>query len=163
MESRAIEAADDPARQARLAVALTREAESLADLKQTDAALELLDKAVRIWSKLWPTRPLPAGVARGTFRITLGAGPASPNSGQIRRRRKTRCRARGVVEGSMLRTNSSRWPARKLSRAAVIGYGKTDCSTPQGDAVRQLGLDQAAANLRLALTMGYSDLGTLRV
>ncbi len=49
----------------------------------------------------------------------------------------------------------------ELSRATVIGYGKTTVNA-DGTAVRQLGLDLAAANLRLALTMGYNDLGTIR-
>jgi hypothetical protein len=49
----------------------------------------------------------------------------------------------------------------ELNRATVIGYGKTTVNA-LGDAVRQLGLDQAAANLRLALTMGFSDLAMIR-
>ena len=48
-----------------------------------------------------------------------------------------------------------------MSRATLIGYGKT-ALTAQGETVRQLGLDQAAANLRLAFAHGYNNLGLLR-
>ena len=160
MESRAIEAADDPARQARLAFAQTREAESLADLKQTASALELLDKAVKAWSKLVANPAAPTGVREGLseslwerarlFR-TLGK---SADADTFDREREAMWMGRAPKELVAL-------AGEEASRATVIGYGKTTVN-PQGGAVRQLGLDQAAANLRLAITLGYSDLGTLR-
>ena len=46
---------------------------------------------------------------------------------------------------------------RQLERALVIGYGKTSISD-RARAVRDLDLDQAAANLRLAIARGFRDL-----
>jgi len=160
MESLADPAPDDRALQASLAIALTQEAESLADLKQSDAALELFDKAVTIWSKLAPNSAPPGHVREG-FSESLW------NRARILRRL-----GRSVDADTLDVEREALWKGRALqelvalagdeaSRAAVIGYGKT-AGSPRGRAVRQLGLDQAAANLRLAIALGYNDLGTLR-
>ena len=160
MESRAMEAADDPARHARLAAAQTREAESLADLKQTASALELLDKAVIIWSKLLANPASPADVRQGLSEslweraVLLRTLGRSADAEKIDVEREGLWRAQSPNELVAL-------AGEEANRAAVIGYGKTALNT-QGQAVRQFGLDQAAANLRLALTMGYSDLGKLQ-
>ena len=52
--------------------------------------------------------------------------------------------------------------ALKLTKlATLIGYGKTSVP-PAGLAVRELDLDQAAANLRLAVAQGFRDLRVLQ-
>jgi serine/threonine protein kinase/tetratricopeptide (TPR) repeat protein len=160
MESRAIEAPGDPARQVQLAIALTREAESLADLKQTDAALELLDKAVTIWSKLGAISASPGHVRAGLseslwerarlFR-TLGK---STDADKLDEEREAVWKGRAPGELVAL-------VGEELNRVTLIGYGKTTVGA-LGGSVRQLDLDQAAANLRLAIALGYSDLGRLR-
>ena len=48
----------------------------------------------------------------------------------------------------------------QMSRATVVGYGKT--TDAQGAPCGNSALDQAADNLRLALRMGYNNLGLLR-
>ncbi len=50
---------------------------------------------------------------------------------------------------------------RQLERALVIGYGKTSVSD-RARAVRELELDQAADNVRLAIARGFNDLRKLR-
>ena len=50
---------------------------------------------------------------------------------------------------------------KEANRAATIGYGRTAVSR-EGQSVRQLDLDQAAANLRLAILQGFKDLRILR-
>jgi serine/threonine-protein kinase len=50
---------------------------------------------------------------------------------------------------------------REATRATMIGFGKTPISQA-AQAVRKLDLDQAAANLRLGIDRGFTDLGRLR-
>ena len=50
---------------------------------------------------------------------------------------------------------------RQLERAVAIGYGKTSVSE-RARAVRELDLDQSAANLRLAIEQGFRDLRMLQ-
>jgi hypothetical protein len=160
MASRASEAPDDPARQARLAVALTREAESLVDKNQTDPALELLDEAVKIGLKLAAISAAPEHARerlseslweRARILRTLGE---SGDADKLDVERKALWNGRAPKELVAL-------AGEEASRATLIGYGKT-AMNPHGGAVRQRGLDQAATNLRLAITLGYSELGKLR-
>ena len=50
---------------------------------------------------------------------------------------------------------------RETEKAAMIGYGKIPL-TESGRAVRERDLNQAAANLKLAISLGFNDLATLR-
>jgi tetratricopeptide (TPR) repeat protein len=50
---------------------------------------------------------------------------------------------------------------KHASRANLIGYGKTPVS-PQAKAVRELDLDQAADEVKLAIERGFKDLGMLK-
>lgn len=50
---------------------------------------------------------------------------------------------------------------RRTTRAAMIGYGKTSIS-PAASIVRDLDLDQAAEDLRMAVSLGFRDLDMLR-
>ena len=50
---------------------------------------------------------------------------------------------------------------KQTTEAALIGYGNTPVS-PVALSVRQLDLDQAAANLQLAVARGFRDLGKLQ-
>jgi eukaryotic-like serine/threonine-protein kinase len=159
-ESFAASEPDDPARQTRLAVALTREAESVADLKEIDAALELLDKAVAIWSKLAASTAPPEDVRKGL------------SESLWERARLLRSRDQAADADKLDLEREALWKGRasgerialvgeELKRASVIGYGKTTVPA-EGRLVRELVLDQAAANLRLAIGLGYSDLDMLR-
>ena len=53
------------------------------------------------------------------------------------------------------------WHSSRRRRAALIGYGKTPVS-PMGVSVRGLDLDQAAANLKLAVARGFRDLAVVK-
>ena len=142
---------DDPARQVRLAFALTREAESLADFKQTDRALELLDRAVKIWSQL------------AVNSATVEHWREGLSESLWERARLLRTQGKSVDAEKLDGDREALWKGR-ARRARCIGRRGTqpcdgdwlrqdDCNA-DGTAVRQLGLDLAAANLRLALTMG---------
>ena len=158
--SRAIGAADEPARRVRLAVAQTREAESLADLKQTASALELLDKAVMVWSKPMANPAAPAGVREGLSESLWERARLLRTLGRTVDAEKTDLEREGLWKGRSP-NDLVALAGEEASRAAVIGYGKTALDA-QGETVRQLELDQAAANLRLSFTMGYSELGKLK-
>ena len=151
---------DDPVRQAQVAVALTREAESLADLKQTDEALKLVDRGIIIWSKLGAMSP-PTGNVRQGLSESLWE-----------RARLLRARAKSADADTLDQEREALWKGQapadlvalvteEVNRATVVGYGRTALAAP-GETARQLGLDQAAANLRLAIELGYSDLSKLR-
>jgi hypothetical protein len=160
MESRAIEAPDDPERQARLAVALTREAESFADKKQADRAIELLDKAVKIWSKLAAISAAPEHVREGRSETLWVRAGLLRSKGQTADADKLDIEREALWKGRAPKELVA-LAGEEANRASLIGYGKTTL-TEQGEFVRQRGLDQAAANLRLAIDLGFSDLGMLR-
>jgi tetratricopeptide (TPR) repeat protein len=151
---------DDPARQASLAVALTRESESLADLKQTNTALETLDKAITIWSKLAAIPAVPDIVSKGLSESLwerarlLRASGKSADAEKLDLQREALWKGRAAGELVALADEEA-------SRATLIGLGATPISE-EGQYVRQLDLDQAAAHLRLAIGLGYSDLTILR-
>ena len=49
---------------------------------------------------------------------------------------------------------------QQVTRAALVGYGKTPISEP-ARSIREIDLDQAAENLRMAVSLGFRDLGML--
>jgi tetratricopeptide (TPR) repeat protein len=160
MESLAGIAPNDPAPQLRLAIAWTREAESLVDLNEAREALELLDKAVATASKLAAT-PAPLGGVREARSEALWE-----------RARLLRTLGRSAEAANLDTEREALWKGRspaelvalageQASRATLIGYGKTKLSD-QGKLVRRLDLNQAAANLRLAIVLGYNDFAKLR-
>jgi tetratricopeptide (TPR) repeat protein len=160
VESIAGPAEDEPARQAWLAAAMTRQAESLADLDQTEKALELLARAVGVWTSLVSVSPS-APLAREGQSESLWE-----------QARILRNKGRGTDADRLDADRQALWKGQspsglimlageEMSRATVIGYGKTPL-TPQGESVRKLELDEAAAHLRLALSLGYRDLAALR-
>jgi hypothetical protein len=160
MESLAGQVPDDHGRQASRAVALTRESESLADLKRTDEALELLDKAISIWSRLTAIpavlEPVRKGLSESLWeraRLFRALGK-SADADKLDQEREALWKGRDPGELVVL-------VGEEASRATVIGFGET-AIREKGQSVRQLGLDQAAANLRLAIELGYSDIATLR-
>jgi hypothetical protein len=139
---------------------LTREAESLADLQQTDAALESLDKAVAIWSKLAASSAAPGSVRLGLSeslweraRILRILGRAADADNLDLEREAL---WKGQSPGELVEL-----AGEEAKRASVIGYGKTVVNE-RGGSIRQRDLDQAAANLRLAIALGFRDLGMLR-
>jgi tetratricopeptide (TPR) repeat protein len=143
-----------------LGSALAQEAGTLADLHQPEAALPLLRQAVNL----------------------LQARTRSASEDTQERERLTEAlwqlarilRILGKSAEADRYDVERAWvwkgrPARDLatlalkeaSQAALIGYGKTPVPAP-GKAVAQLDLDQAAANLRLAVSLGFRDLSMVR-
>jgi serine/threonine protein kinase len=152
--------AGDAAIAGRLGIALTQEAVATAEEQTPQAALPLLSRARdllaplgstakanpedrdRLSEALWHLARLERSVAKSaeadridTERVQLWKGrPAAELAGVA---------------------------LKEASRATLIGYGKT--AVPErGNAVRELDLDLAAADLRLAISRGFADLGLLR-
>ncbi len=144
----------------RLGTILTQEACALADLSKTNVALPLLHRAVDLLSNLgtvstlddrsreWLSESL-WELAR-VLRATRETGKAAE------------CDVRRVAlwEGQPPAKLASS-ALRETTQAVLIGYGKTPITDP-ARFVRQLDLDQAAANLRLAISLGFKDRTMLR-
>jgi serine/threonine-protein kinase len=151
---------DNAAVQIALGAVLVREAGTLADLKQPEKAHSTIDRAVKILydvsasstedaiRRAWQSEALweLARVLRGS------KNAAEANKTDARRVALWQGRPSGELVSLAL---------RQSGRAAAIGYGKTRVSS-EAQTVRDLDLDQAAANLRLAIAHGFNDLPTLR-
>jgi eukaryotic-like serine/threonine-protein kinase len=153
---------EDSALQRLLGSLLTGESLALADQGQVDKALPILRRSVAILkpfgipetednsTKWW----LPESLWElGRLLRTSGnAREADLLDAERRLLLKDKDIAPGDLAGLAL---------RQTTRAAMIGYGKT----PIGRAamlVRELDLDQAAEDLRMAVSLGFRDLGKLR-
>ncbi len=143
----------------RLAAALALEATALVDLKQPQAALPLLERSVDILSRAVaapdaddPSRERLSESLWELARVLRSLGePARANQ---------RDRERSALWNKQNAAKLARLALAQATRASMIGLGKT----PLGDgarAVRELDLAQAAANLRQAIELGFSDLGML--
>ena len=153
----------DAALQGRLAAVLDHEAVTLADQGVLEQAKQLLGRSVALFrsgaertisttdgleERGWHSEALwdLARVLRGLNRPEE-AQPADAE-------REALWKDRPADELVML-------ALKQTTRASLIGYGKTPISAP-AQAVRQLDLDQAAANLCLAVTRGFKDLRFLQ-
>jgi serine/threonine-protein kinase len=160
LERGAEAAPDDQEIRFRLGCVLTREARALADLQDLEKARGLLDRAVKSLSgasvpameaaqrREWQSEAL-WELAR-IFRVLKNAGEA--NRLDLERAKLWQARPAGDLAALAL---------EQTKRAGLIGYGKTQIS-PKAMSVRTLDLDQAAANLRLAVSEGFKDTGQLR-
>ena len=144
----------------RLADAFTREAWAQFDLKQTDDALKSLEEAARALKPLanspsvqserrdYLTEVLRArAVLLRSLNQSAGADKADGDrlalwDGQA---------GQGLANLALV----------QVGRAALIGYGKTPLAGP-GRLARDLDLDLAAINLKLAMTRGFTDLPAVR-
>ncbi len=152
----------DPALEFQLAVAFAHEADSLADRAQAEQAKTLLQDAASRFRKL-ASRAAPADeplLEREKRSETLW------NLGRVLRDLKLPAEA-DRVDGERV----DLWKAqpieelvdlalKHLTRATLVGYGKTPLSA-QARAVRQLDLDQAAGEVKMAVERGLQDLDKL--
>jgi eukaryotic-like serine/threonine-protein kinase len=149
----------DKALPVQLGAALVREASALADLQEPEQARPLLDQAVKTLSDALPSATEEAlrrewqsvalwELAR-VLRVLKRPGEAERDDAQ----RVALWHDRPPDELATL-------ALKQTSLAVLIGYGKTPVPSP-GLSVRQLDLDQAAANLKLAVARGFRDLRML--
>jgi serine/threonine-protein kinase len=161
LESGAAKAPEDDGLQGRLGAALVREAATLADLDQPEAALPLLRRAVEILAT-------PSASDAETALRREWQSEALWEFARVLRQLKNGSEAERVdAERTSLWKN--RPPAELVSlalkqagRASVIGYGKTPISA-KAQAVRELDLAHAAANLRQAVAQGFKDFRKIQV
>ena len=146
--------------QVRLGAALIREASALADLREPEKARPLLDRAVKILSDASVSSTEEA--QRREWR-----SEALWELARILRVLKNTAEA-DRVDAQRVALWQDRPPAelatlalKQTSLAALIGYGKTPVS-PAALSVRELDLDQAAANLQLAIARGFRDIRMLQ-
>jgi len=142
-----------------LGMALTREAEAHAEEQKPDAALPLLESALLM------LRPRGSAAKAGEedrgrlsealwqlARVDRALGKRADAAG-IDDRRVALWQDRPTSELATL-------ALKQTTLATLIGYGKTPVP-PVALSVRELELDQAAANLKLAIARGFRDLRML--
>jgi len=146
--------------QVRLGAALIREASALADLREPEKARPLLDRAVKTLSdasvsstekaerREWRSEAL--WVLARIVRVLEDTAEAD----RVDAQRVALWQDRPPVELATV-------ALKQTSLAALIGYGKTPVP-PAALSVRELDLDQAAANLELAIARGFRDLRMLK-
>jgi serine/threonine protein kinase/tetratricopeptide (TPR) repeat protein len=149
-------AADDARSAGLLASVLTNQALALADLQQAKSALPLLERAIKILQPLVaPNTADPVDRERLSEALWQSAG--------IQRALKEPAAAadledqRKLLWGAQPAQDLAALALKELTRAAIIGYGKTTGS-PQATAVRDRDLDLAAADLRLAVAKGFTNI-----
>src|SRR5262249_35022581 len=138
---------------------LTQEAGALIDLHQPSAALPLLRQAVDLLSARSLSSSADAQVRERLTEalwelarvLRMLGNSADADHCDAERTSVWRGRPPGDLAALAL---------KEANRAALIGYGKTPVSA-LGSSVAQLDLDQAAANLRLAVSLGFKDLPRL--
>jgi len=150
----------DAALEGRRGAILTQEAMALADLKRTDEALPLLRQAVDILSRLG-TSPAADDQARVWQSESLWELARVLRAARKPAEADLRDAARLALWKNRPPSELAALALRQSSRAGLIGYGKTPITDP-AKSVRELDLDQAAANLRLAISFGFKDLASLR-
>jgi tetratricopeptide (TPR) repeat protein len=160
LEQLASARAGDAATSGRLGMALTQEAVALAEEQKPQLALPLLARARDLLTPLGT-----AAKANPEDRERLSEAlwqisrldRASGNSAEADRidpERLALWKGRPAAELAAV-------ALKEASRATLIGYGKTPVSE-RAKAVRKLDLDLAAADLRLAISHGFTDLALIR-
>ncbi len=150
----------DSAVQGRLGVVLTGEALALADQGRTTEAIPILRNALSVLKPLGVSTTglpdAPGWLSESLWELArllrLSGSPAEADRLDAERLALwTEHSPDELVNLALQQTN----------RAALIGYGKTPIDEP-ACAVRKLDLDQAAANLQMAVALGFHDLRRLR-
>jgi tetratricopeptide (TPR) repeat protein len=154
-------AASHPEAQGRIAAIDTQIAAALADQKQSQEALKLLEPVVNRFktaaeSASFDTEQctLYTDALWELMRVLrlLGRG-ADAHKIDVERAQLWKGRPpRDLAEHALAQTSG---------RVALIGYGKSPLGQPAA-LVRQLDLDQAAADLKLAIVLGFNDIASLR-
>jgi hypothetical protein len=150
----------DPAIEVQHGAALTRDAWTQADLKQPRAAVALLQQAISLLEPLAKSSP-PEPQAREWLtealqeraRVFLTMNQAT-DAAKCNADRETLWKAQSPRDLAALALTQT-------GRAALIGYGKDPISAP-GKSIRELDLEHAASNLRLAISNGFTDLRLLK-
>ncbi len=146
--------------QVRLGAALIREACALADLREPEKARPMLERAVKTLSG--SMSPSTEETARRAWhndalwelaRI-LRVLKNEPEAEKVDAARVALWRDQPPEDLATL-------ALQQTSQAALIGYGKTPVP-PAALSVRELDLDQAVADLSLAVARGFRDLRTIR-
>jgi eukaryotic-like serine/threonine-protein kinase len=160
LEPGAAAAPADGVFQIRVGMALAREASALADLGDPGNARGLLERAVRTLSDASVSsaeetpRRESQSAALWEFARVLRVLNESREADRVDTQRVAIWRDRPAPELAAL-------ALKQTKLATLIGYGKTSVP-PSGLAVRELDLDQAAANLQLAMAQGFRDLRVLQ-
>ena len=153
----------DPALQVQLAAALASEAAAYADLAQPEKARRLLEDAAATFRKL-PAHEPPAD------ELALERQRRSETLWDLARvlRDLKQPQEAELALAERIELWKKRPPEvlldlaiKHLTKATMIGYGKTPVSGPTA-AVRELDLKQADADVKLAVALGLKDLGKLR-
>ncbi len=147
--------------QVRLGAALIREACALADLREPEKARLLLERAVKILSGVAKSQSTEEAARRAWLSDALWELARilrvlrnEPEAEKVDAARVALWQDQSPEELATL-------ALKHTSLAALIGYGKTPVP-PAALSVRMLDLDQAAADLRLAVARGFRDLRMLR-
>jgi eukaryotic-like serine/threonine-protein kinase len=151
---------DNAVMRCRLAEAFTQETWVQLDLKQTDIAMQSLQEAV---DALGPLANSPTGQSerRGYLTEALQARALIlRTTRQVAAADKVDAERLALWEGEPA-GGLANLALAQVGRAARIGYGKTQ-GVGTGSQARDIYLDLAAANLKLALARGFVDLAMLR-
>jgi eukaryotic-like serine/threonine-protein kinase len=150
----------DAAISGRLGMALTREAVADAEERNAQAALSLLARARDLLTPLVSAaKPNPEDRERLSealwqlSRLDRAAGK-SAEADRLGAERLALWKRRPAAELAAL-------ALKEATRAILIGYGKTPIPE-RAQAIRDLDLDLAAADLRLAISQGFTDLALIR-
>ncbi len=160
LESIAGNSTEDSEVQGRLGAVLTGEAMALVDLGQTREGLKILERAVAILKPIGT-----ASTARDQARDWLTE--SLWHLGRLLRASRSPAEAdlldaeRQLIWKDRAPLDLAKLALEQTRRAALIGYGKTPIDG-QAESVRRLDLDQAADNLRMAVSLGFRDLAVLR-
>jgi serine/threonine protein kinase/tetratricopeptide (TPR) repeat protein len=187
LESWSAASSPDAALRILLGAALDREANTLFDQGLAQEARERLERALSLL-RLQPNHAIPEADSGRESRshrevlYVLGQAPNADEEAAVERRLRSEAlwSLARVLRALKLPQQAESADAERvaLSRehppgelvamaitqldwALVIGYGKTPVSD-RARAVRELDLDQAAANLRLAISRGFRDIRKLR-
>ncbi len=153
-------APSDTAIQGLLGAVLTGEALAMADQGQEPEALPILRRAVAI---LRPIGTAATGdhPAKGWLTDSLWELGRLLRSAGLTAEADSLDAERLLLWKGTPAIDLARLALRQSSRAALIGYGKTPLDRA-ARLVRELDLDQAADNLRMAVSLGFRDIAVLR-
>ena len=149
----------DTPRNSRLGLVLTGEALALADQGRRSEAIPILRRAVAILKPLGTATkgddPVRGWLSESIWELgrLLRAEGLSEEADLLDAERLLLWKEAEPLELAKL-------ALQQVTRAALVGYGKTPISEP-ARSVREIDLDQAADNLRMAVSLGFRDLGML--
>ncbi len=150
----------DGTARSRLSTALTREAETLIDQTQWERAQKLLDQAVAMVSNdsagtkaSTRTREVLTEALWERARVLRSLNHQA-EADQLGRDRELLWKSQPPADLAALALS-------EVTRAAVIGYGKAPVAN-QADSPLDRDLVRAAANLRLAIALGYNDFAMVK-